>query len=75
MFVEQAISSNRFDKIKSYSHFNDNSRINNTDEAFKIRPFTSTATEIFQKFKIFESNLAVDEMIFKYFGYQRTNNL
>ncbi|XP_022817936.1 piggyBac transposable element-derived protein 3-like [Spodoptera litura] len=68
-FVEQAMSRNRFDKIKSYLHFNDNSQIDNTDKAFKIRPLIDKANESFRKFGIFESNLAVDEMIVKYFGH------
>ncbi|CAH2098249.1 unnamed protein product [Euphydryas editha] len=68
-FVEKAMSRNRFDKIKSYLHFNDNSRIDKTDKAFKIRPFINKANESFRKFGIFESNLAVDEMIVKYFGH------
>ncbi|XP_044735345.1 piggyBac transposable element-derived protein 3-like [Chrysoperla carnea] len=68
-FIEKAMSRNRFDKIKSYLHFNDNSKIDNTDKAFKIRPFIAKANESFQKFGIFESNLAVDEMIVKYFGH------
>ncbi|XP_045456089.1 piggyBac transposable element-derived protein 3-like [Melitaea cinxia] len=63
------MSRNRFDKIKSFLHFNDNSRIDNTDKAFKIRPFIDKANESFRKFGIFESNLAVDEMIVKYFGH------
>lgn len=44
-FVEKAMSRNRFDKIKSYMHFNDNSRIDNTDKALKIRPFRSNCYE------------------------------
>ncbi|GBP70847.1 PiggyBac transposable element-derived protein 3 [Eumeta japonica] len=68
-FVERAMSRKRFDKIKSYLHFNDNSRIDNTDKAFKIRPFIDKANESFRKFGIFESKLAVDEMIVKYFGH------
>lgn len=68
-FVEQAMSRNRFDKIKSYLHFNDNSRIDKTDKGFKIRPFIDKANKSFRKFGIFESNLAIDEMIVKYFGH------
>ncbi|GBP88386.1 PiggyBac transposable element-derived protein 3 [Eumeta japonica] len=68
-FVERAMSRNRFDKIKSYLHFNDNSRIDNTDKAFKIRHFIDKANESFRKFGIFESKLAVDQMIVKYFGH------
>lgn len=58
-FVEKAMSRNRFDKIKSYLHFSDNSRIDSNDKAFKIRPFIDKDND----------NLAVDKMIVKYFGH------
>lgn len=35
----------------------------------KNRPFIDKANESFRQFGIFESNLAVDEMIVKYFGH------
>ncbi|CAG4973163.1 unnamed protein product [Parnassius apollo] len=43
--------------------------IDNTDKAFKICPLIEKANESFRKFGIFESNLAIDEMIVKYFGH------
>ncbi|CAG5029382.1 unnamed protein product [Parnassius apollo] len=68
-FVEPAMSRNRFDKIKSNLNFNDNSQIDNTEKVFKICPLIEKANESFRKFGIYESNLAVDEMIVKYFGH------
>lgn len=53
--VEKATSWNRFDKITSYLQFNDNSRIDNFDDAFKFRPLTDKTNGSF------ESNLAVDD--------------
>ena len=38
------------------------------DRGFKVRPLLKIINENFKKFKVFESELAVDEMIVKYYG-------
>lgn len=60
-FVEKAMSRNRFDKIKSYMHFNDNSRIDNTDKALKIRPFRSNCYEAWTDTTVTSSRQALVE--------------
>ena len=39
------------------------------DEGFKIRPLITMFQKSFRKFRIYEENLAVDEIILRYYGH------
>lgn len=65
--VRKAMSRNRYKKIKSQIHFQDNKQVtkNKHDRGFKIRPMITMIRASFQQFGIFESKL---EMMVCYFG-------
>ena len=69
--VKNALSRNRFQMLKSFIHFVDNSEAENNkhDKGFKIRPLYTMLQKSFIKFGIFEENLSIDEMIVRYYGY------
>jgi len=65
--VSDTISRNRFDKLRTYFHLNNNdnilSRANvNHDKLFKVRPFIEAVRNNFKKVKI-EEYSAIDEII------------
>ncbi|XP_039631232.1 piggyBac transposable element-derived protein 3-like [Polypterus senegalus] len=62
---------NRYLKIKSMLHFNDNSKVqeNKDDRGFKVRPLIVALNKNFRRWGIFDKHLAVDEMIVKYYGH------
>ena len=68
--VKEAMARNRYDSIKANIHFRDNkdAGANQHDRAFKIRPLIDMLNRTFQKFGIFREDLAIDEMMVKYFG-------
>ena len=69
--VKNALSRNRFQMLKSFIHFVDNSEAENNkhDKGFKIRPLYTMLQKSFIKFGIFEENLSIDEMIVRYYGH------
>ena len=69
--VKNALSRNRFQMLKSFIHFVDNSEAENNkhDKGFKIRPLYTMLQKSFIKFGIFEKNLSIDEMIVRYYGH------
>ena len=58
-------------KIKQYLHVQDNNsrKPGNADRGFKIRPLIDMLNKSFQKFGIYQENLAVDEMMVRYYGH------
>ncbi|KAB0805128.1 hypothetical protein PPYR_02098 [Photinus pyralis] len=68
--VKNCMSRNKYLKIKSYIHFNDNDQanVNKSDKGFKVRPLIIQMNEKFQQWGIFVKELSIDEMIVKYFG-------
>lgn len=65
--IQQTMTANKFEKIRQYLHFNDNSKClprNNpdTDRIFKIRPVVDALNEAYSKVPL-EPRLCVDEQI------------
>ena len=69
--VKNALSRNRFQMLKSFIHFVDNSEAENNkhDKGFKIRPLYTMLQKSFIKFGIFKENSSIDEMIVRYYGH------
>lgn len=68
--VKEAMSRRKFQELKSILHFcnNEEAGANKHDRGFKIRPLVKAIQNSFMKFGVLEENLAVDEMIVKYYG-------
>lgn len=68
--VKNAMSRNRFQKLKSYLHFVDNSTVSQhpEDRSFKVKPLFAMLNNNFMKFGHFSANLSIDEMIIMYYG-------
>ena len=63
--VKEALSERKFDKIRQFLHFNDNSNIlprdnPNYDKLFKIRPIIDSLLSKYQSIPL-ESHLSIDE--------------
>lgn len=69
--VKQALSRNKYLKIKAYLHVQDNnSRPEDcTDKGFKVRPLIDMLNSSFKQYGVFHKNLSVDEMMVKYYGH------
>ena len=68
--VRQAMTRSEYLKIKSYLHVQDNNKQKESkDRGFKVRPLIEMINKSFQQFGIFESKLAIDEMIVRYYGH------
>ncbi|XP_068084847.1 piggyBac transposable element-derived protein 2-like [Anabrus simplex] len=70
--IADVMSRNRFDKLRSYFHVNDNSRMKartdpDYDKLFKVRPFVDKIRENFGKIEPEEHNV-VDELIIPFKG-------
>lgn len=68
-FVASSMSRNRFQQIKKYIHFADNSNLQKSDKMSKLRPLMDTLNTNFRQWGIFHQNLSVDEAMIKYFGH------
>ena len=68
--VRSTMSRATYLKLKAYIHFQNNSEHmqNKNDRGFKVRPLIRMLNESFQKFGILREELAIDEMMVKYFG-------
>lgn len=68
--VKEALTRNRYANIKAYLHLADNNQAvtNKQDRGFKVRPLMDMLNKTFQKFGVFSEELAIDEMMVKYFG-------
>ncbi|KAF0308538.1 PiggyBac transposable element-derived protein 2 [Amphibalanus amphitrite] len=69
--VREAMTRGTYMKIKRYLHVQNNNgrRPGDTDRGFKVRPLISMLNDSFRKFGIYQQNLAVDEMIVRYYGH------
>ena len=69
--VKNALSRNRFQMLKWFIHFIDNSEAKNNkhDKGFKVRSLYTMLQQYYMKFSIFEENLSIDEMIVCYYGH------
>lgn len=66
--VKQAMSRNRFKKIKQFFHLADNTNLNAADRFAKVRPITDALNKKFMQFGVFSHNLSIDEQMIPYFG-------
>ena len=57
-----------FKLVKKYIHFNDNAKVDSSDNVFKLRPIIRALNINFKKFGIFEKNISVDEQMVPYTG-------
>lgn len=68
-FVSNVMSRNRFQEIKKFLHFADNTKLDKSDKMYKLRPVMARLNTNFQKWGIFHQNLSIDEAMVKYFGH------
>lgn len=68
--IKRAMTRDQYLKVKQMLHFcnNKEAAANKSDRAFKIRSFITMLQRSFCKFGIFETHVAVDEMMVKYYG-------
>ena len=68
--VKQAMSRNRFMKIKENIHFVDNDTVQSFKDQrdFKVKSLFDIINTNFKQFGIFSQHLSIDEMIVKYYG-------
>ena len=69
--VREAMTRSRYVKIKQCLHVQNNNgrKPGDTDRGFKVRPLIKMLNENFVKFGIYQENLAVDEMMVRYYGH------
>lgn len=69
--VREAMTRSSYHKIKQYLHVQDNNgrKPGDTDRGFKVRPLIKMLNDSFAKFDIYQENLAVDEMMVRYYGH------
>ncbi|KAJ8956555.1 hypothetical protein NQ318_019279 [Aromia moschata] len=67
--VSTAMSRNRFQEIKKYLHFADNSKLDKSDKLYKMRPMVTMLNKNFQQWGIFHPHLSIDEAMVKYYGH------
>lgn len=66
------MSRNRFQEIKKYIHFADNSSIDKSDRMYKLRPLMVLLNSKFRQWGIFHKDLSIDVAMVKYFGRHPT---
>lgn len=66
--VRSAISRNRFLEIQSKIKYSKKSELHSTDPTFRVRTIFELFRKNIKKFGFFETALAVDEMMIKFFG-------
>ena len=67
-FVKEAMSRDRFERIKQNFHVCDNKNINKNDKFAKVTPLNEALNKNFLQFGIFCHNLSVDEQMIAYYG-------
>ena len=66
--VANATRRNRFEVLKTYAHFSDNTKLNNDDKFTKMRPLVTMLYERFLQYAILDKKLCVDKSLIPYFG-------
>lgn len=66
--VKQAMSRNKFKKIKQYFHLANNDGLDKDDKYAKLRPYFEILNEKFMKFGVFSEHLSIDEQMVPYYG-------
>jgi hypothetical protein len=69
--VQNAMSRNRYLKLKSVLHFANNDELDPSDKCYKVCPLTEKVNKNFQQWGVFSTNLSIDERIVKYYGHNR----
>lgn len=67
-FCPNVMKRNKFFIMHKFFHITDNSRANNDDRLFKIRPLLELLVTKFQSFYVLNKELSIDERIVKYTG-------
>lgn len=67
-FVKNAISRDRFLKIKQFIHVCNNNELDTNDKFAKVTPFNAMLNRKFMQFGIFSHHLSIDEQMIAYFG-------
>lgn len=67
--VVSSMSRNKFQQIKRYIHFADNTTLDKSDKMYKLRPLMNLLNKNFRQWGIFHQNLSIDEAMVKYFGH------
>ena len=70
--VSSCMPRTRFQEIKKYLHFADNSLIDLSDRMYSLRPLMVLLNSKFRQWGIFHENLSIDEARVKYFGRHPT---
>ena len=58
--VSNAMRRNRFEILKAYAHFSDNTKLTKDDKFTKIRPLLTMLNERFLQYAILDERLCVD---------------
>ena len=65
--VSNAMRRNRFEILKAYAHFSDNTKLTKDNKFTKIRPLLTMLNERFLQYAILDERLCVDESMIPYF--------
>ena len=66
--VANAMRRNRFEILKTYAHFADNTKLSKDDKFANMRPLLTMLNKRFLQYAIMKERLSVDESMFSYFG-------
>ena len=66
--VSNAMRRNRFEILKAYAHFSDNTKLTKDDKFTKMRPLLTMLNERLLQYAILDERLCVDESMMPYFG-------
>ena len=66
--VFNTMHKNKFEILKAYSHFFDNTKLTKDNKFTKMRPLLTMLNERFLQYAILDERLCVDESMISYFG-------
>ena len=66
--VSSAMRRNRFEILKAYAHFSENTKLIKDDKFTKMRPLLTMLNEQFLQYAILDKRLCVDESMIPHFG-------
>ena len=66
--VSNAMRRNRFEILKAYAHFSDNTKLTKDNKFTKMLPLLTMLIERFLQYAILDERLCVDESMIPYFG-------
>lgn len=66
--LQNSMRRNRFETILKYLHFNDNSKLQQEDRLYKLRPLVDILNKNFRKHGGFDEHLSIDESMVPYYG-------